>query len=126
MPVWGINSARTMSTEQAFETKAHDMSGRASLDIRDIHQFYTFFAQTAGYDKDRYEPVALKIFMQGRKPVLTLFALDKTKKSAEGKLPVKKFKLPVSWPELFSWVKRFDMVLSTGFYEVGDMVVVNK
>ncbi|MDP1727299.1 MAG: hypothetical protein Q8M15_10990 [Bacteroidota bacterium] len=43
---------------------------------------------------DRFDPVALKIFIQNKKPIVTLFAVDKYKQEQftypSNKLPVKK------------------------------------
>jgi hypothetical protein len=117
-------------TDQPFETEHHDMTGNASLDLVNRGEFYAFLAKHANYDPDRFDPVALKIFMEGRDFILTLYALDKSKQEQESspkdKLPVKKFKLAVSWYELFTFVKRFDIVVSEGNYDIKDMVVINK
>jgi hypothetical protein len=114
--------------KQAFETKEHDLTGYASLDFFGKGNFNSFAARTSSYDPARFDPVALKIFMQGRSPVVTLFALDKFKKplSPRKKLPVKKFKFRLTWQELFLFVKRFDIVVSNGAYDIEDMLVVNK
>jgi|GEM_PF-676840 len=118
------------TTDQPFEIRAHDMTGFASLDMYSEEVFNAFLTRTAGYDPDRFDPVALKIFIQGKKPVLTLYALDKSKQELkdcpQDKLPVKKFKMAVTWADLFSWIKRFDLVVSTGAYDVKDMRVINK
>lgn len=115
---------------QPFETFEHDMTGYASLDLTSGDSFNLFLSRTANYDADRFDPVALKIFIEGRSPVVTLFAVDKSKQETNGypkeKLPVKKFKMEISWPELFSFVKRFDLVVTTGSYDISDMLVINK
>jgi hypothetical protein len=116
--------------EQPFETEEHDLAGKAALDLTGTDSFQAFLARTANYDPDRFDPVALKLYVEGRNPVLTLYAVDKSKQEQSNypkdKLPVKKFKLAISWPELFGFVKRFELVVSFGSYDINNMLVINK
>lgn len=116
--------------EQPFETEGHDFSGMASLDLHDVSGFYRFLATVADYDPNRYDPVAIKVFVAENHPTVTLFVVDKLNKRSsshpEGKLPVRKLKLQLTWSELFSFVRRFDLVVKTGSYDISDMIVINE
>ncbi|MEO5643915.1 MAG: hypothetical protein ABIQ40_03360 [Bacteroidia bacterium] len=115
---------------EPFETRGHDLSGSASLEFYDSDNFQSFASRALGYDADRFDPVALKIFISGEHPVVTLYALDKSAHEKENtpkdKLPVHKFKVRITWPEIFKFVKSFDLVVSDGNYDIKDMLVENK
>ena len=121
---------KTQVQEQPFETQGHDFSGMASLDLHDMQGFYKFLATVADYDPDRYDPVAIKVFVSENNPTVTLFVLDKNAQEGNNypkdKLPVRKLKLQLSWSELFSFVRRFDLVVSPGSYSIQDMLVINE
>jgi hypothetical protein len=114
---------------QPFETEEHDFSGMASLDLHDHQAFYTFLASIAEYDPDRYDPVALKVYVAGNQPSVTLFVLDKnaqeTNEYPKDKLPVRKLHLQLMWGELFSFIRSFSLVVTPGSYDVKDMLVIN-
>ncbi|HTF05952.1 MAG TPA: hypothetical protein VK826_18110 [Bacteroidia bacterium] len=120
----------TQTQEQPFETEGHDFSGMASLDLHDTQAFYDFLSKTANYDADRYDPIALKVFVSENQPVVTLYVLDKSAQEKDNypkdKLPTRKLKLQLSWSELFMFVRRFDLVVTNGGYNIADMVVINK
>lgn len=120
---------KPQATEQPFETEGHDFSGMASLDLHDQQAFYTFLASTAEYDPDRYDPVALKVYIAENHPIVTLYVLDKNAQEGDqypkDKLPVRKLHLQLMWGELFSFVKSFDLVVSPGTYDIKDMLVIN-
>ncbi len=116
--------------QQPFETEGHDFSGMASLDLHDAPAFYSFLARAAKYDPDRYDPVALKVYITENHPTVTLFVVDKTAQETgtypKDKLPVRKLKLQLMWSELFTFVRRFDIVVTTGAYDVKDILVINE
>lgn len=119
----------TPLNEQPFETEGHDFTGKASLDLHDQQAFYAFLASIAEYDPDRYDPVALKIYIAENHPVVTLYVLDKNAQESgeypKDKLPVRKLHLQLQWGELFSFVRSFDLVVTPGSYDVKDMRVIN-
>lgn len=123
-------SMETQTTEQPFETEGHDFSGMASLDLHDPQGFYDFLSRNANYDADRYEPIALKIFVSENQPTVTLFVLDKNAQEQniypKDKLPTRKLKLHLTWQEVFTFVRRFDLVVTNGAHNIADMVVINK
>jgi len=115
---------------QPFETRGHDLTGAASLEFHDKESMQSFIAMVPGMDATQFEPVALKIFLSGETPLITLYALDKAtvdkNKVPENKLPVRKFKAPISWKELFRYVKSFDLVVHDGKFNIEDMWVENR
>jgi hypothetical protein len=116
--------------KQPFETDAHDLTGSAAVDFYDKDDFNTFAAQLAKYNPNRFDPVALRVFVQKGAPIVTLYALDTQKQEQSDypadKLPVKKFKLKISWAEFFKYVKRFDFTVSNQAFDLQDILVLNK
>lgn len=114
---------------QPFETKGHDLSGNASLDVP-RKDFNLFASDLAKYNPDRFDAAAIKIFVSKGEFIVTIFAVDKFKQEQndypKDKLPVKKFKLFLEWEEFISRIKNFDVVLSNGAYDIEDIVVQNK
>jgi hypothetical protein len=116
---------------QPFETQGHDLSGHASLNFHDRENFNTFASKIAGYNPDRFDPVALKIFVEKNEVIVTLYALDKSAQEQstvfpEDKLPVRKFKLVMNWTKFLSHIRQFDMIVSDGSFDLKDMVIINK
>lgn len=115
---------------QPFETDQHDLVGFAAIDLIGNDDFRSLALKLTNYDADNFDPVAMKIFIQGKYPVLTLYALDKSRQEQSSfpndKLPVKKFKIRLTWMELINCVSHFELVVSDGSYDLGDLRVVNK
>jgi hypothetical protein len=113
--------------KQPFEKDHHDLSGYASVDFAGRVSFDAFASRLTGYNPERFEPVALRMFVQKGAPILTLYAVDKSKDGKEkGKLPVKKFKLKSDLAEVMSLIKRFDFTVTNGEYDISEMIVTNK
>ena len=120
-----------MKKKQPFETKAHSLSGKSSLDLFRREDLNSLASRLiSNYNPDRFDATALRFFVQKGTPVITLFAVDKMKQEGDNypnnKVPVKKFKIRISLPEFMKRIKRFDMTLSNDAYDIGDMLVVNK
>lgn len=113
-------------SNQPFEKDQHDLTGHASLDFSGRDTFSTFSQRLAGYSPERFAPVALRVFFQKGEPIVTLYAQDKMKKGERGKIPVKKFKIRISFDEFIGMVKRFDFTVSDGKFNIRDIVVTNK
>ncbi|MDQ3051917.1 MAG: hypothetical protein M3Q95_13615 [Bacteroidota bacterium] len=112
---------------QPFETEGHDLTGAASLEFHDNQSMNSFTSLIPGMDPTRFDPVALKIYLSGETPLITLYAKDKDAAGLpDDKIQVRKFKAPISWPELFRFVKSFDLVLHDGKYPIEDMRVDRK
>lgn len=116
--------------DQPFETEKHDLSGLASVDFYDKDDFNSFAFKIVNYNPDRFDPVALRIFVQKRNPVITLFAIDKFKQEQsnykKSKLPVRKFKIKLSWDDFIKKIKRFNFTVSNNAYDIKDLLVINK
>jgi len=115
---------------QHFETREHDLTRHASVDLYE-KDFNLLGSRLANYNPDRFDAVALKVFIKEGKPIVTLFALDKYKQDEfssypKDKLPVKKFKINIEWSSLIASVKQFDFVVSNNAYDIDDILVINK
>jgi hypothetical protein len=82
------------------------------------------------YNRDRFEPLALRIFI-GNEVAVTLYAVDKVRQEdstlAPDKIPVKKFKVPgIPLHELFRYIGSFNCTLTTNIYPLESMQVMNK
>jgi hypothetical protein len=121
---------RIKKSTQPFEVTAHDLSGLASVDFHKKNDFRLFASKLPGYNPDRFDPVALRVFVQNGEPLITLFALDTFRQELSdshiNKLPVKKFRLTLNWDEFFKYVKRFDFTVSNGAFDIKDILVINK
>ncbi len=116
-------------TSQPFETQGHDLTGNASLEFYDNESISSFVSLIPGMDINRFEPVALKIFISGETPLITLYAkiIDADEKAVlDNKVMVRKFKSPISWKELFKFVKSFDLVVHNGNYNLEEIEVDRK
>lgn len=113
---------------QPFEKNAHDLTGHASLDL--YTDFSALAAQITKFNADRFDPVALKVFSEKGKLIVTLYALDKSRKETmelpRKKFPVKKFKMEMTWEQFITHIKNFDVVVTSPQYDIADMVVENK
>lgn len=114
---------------QPFETRQHDVTGYAALDFGE-GGFNSFACAFANYSPDRFEPVTLKISLEGGSFTLTLYALDKMKQAAatisKKKLPVKKFKMMMKAAAFAQLIYRFAASLSYEKFNIEDMRVINK
>lgn len=116
--------------KQPFDTKHHDLSGSANIDLFDKDDFNSLAQKITNYNPDRFDPVALRIFVQKSKPVITLYALDTYRQDSPSqpkhKLPVRKFKINLSWDEFISKIKRMDLTVTNDAYDLKDIIVINK
>ena len=112
-----------MKKDLPFEREKHDLTGNASVDLLRTDDFETFASKLTGFNRDRFSPVALRLYMHRRKPVVTLYALDKTKKKQGGKFQARKFKLRLGIEEMIKMIKSFDFTVSNGDYDLSKMHV---
>jgi len=82
------------------------------------------------YNPDRFEVLAIR-FYYGKETAITLYAIDKERMEGDNfskdKMPVKKFKLNISFIENFlPFIDECNFTLTTGNYPLIDMEVVNK
>jgi hypothetical protein len=120
-----------MMKKQPFETEAHLLTGKSAMDLFSKEDLNSLAAKLIpNYNPDRFDATALRIFVQKGEPIVTFFAVDKLKQEEnnypKNKVPVKKFKIPISFNIFKKYFKRFDVTLSNDAYDIGDMLVVNK
>jgi hypothetical protein len=116
---------------QPFETEAHDLTGKAAMDLFRKDDFNSLALKLiAGYNPDRFDAAAVRVFIQKGSPVVTIYAVDKFKQDQQdypkNKLPVKKFKLNLSLEDFMHHFKRVDLTLTNQAYDIADMLVINK
>jgi hypothetical protein len=114
-----------------FETNFHSLNGNAAMDLHrkeDLNALATKLIDN--YNPDRFDAVALRFFVQKNEPIVTLYAVDKYKQEDDNypkdKLPVKKYKLKLSFVEFLKYIKRFDLTVSNDAYDIADILVMNK
>jgi|SRR6185436_1974431 len=119
-----------MRYNQPFDTRHHDLSGYANIDLFDKDDFNNLAQKIANYNPDRFDPFALRIFVEKSKPVITLYAVDTYKQESSAdpkdKLPVRKFKIKISWEEFIQKIKRMDCTVTNDAYDLKDISVINK
>lgn len=110
------------------ELRYDDLIGVVTINLKDKEDFNTFASGIAGYNPERFEAVALKVFIE-HKPIVTIYALDKeivTGSLKKDKKPVHKFKIEMNFEELFGKFRKFSFTVVTGDYNIEEMEVVNK
>src|SRR5947207_2855781 len=117
--------------KKPFETNYHSLNGNAAMDLYRQDDFNALAIKLVnGYNPDRFDAVALRFFVQKDSPIVTLYAVDKYKQEDDNypkdKLPVKKYKLKLSFDEFLKHIKRFDLTVSNDAYDIGDILVMNK
>lgn len=117
--------------QKPFETKFHSLNGSAAMDLHRKEDLNALAAKLiVNYNPDRFDAVALRFFVQKNEPIVTLYAVDKAKQENDNyphnKLPVKKYKLKLSFAEFLKHIKRFDLTVSNDAYDIADMLVMNK
>lgn len=117
--------------EQELHFEHGDLTGEISVtlieeaNIGELCEKYVH-----GYNRERFQVVALRIFI-GKETVVTLYAADKLRENNStvppDKIPVKKFKIPgIPLPELFSYLESLNCTLTTNTYPIEQMQVINK
>jgi hypothetical protein len=109
------------------ETRYDDLIGVVSVNLPEGEDLNAIAARMAIYDPTRFEAVALRVFIQ-HMPVVTLYAIDKQMQQQtddKGKLLVHKFKMEMSFEELFSKFKNLNFTLVTGQHQIENMEVIN-
>jgi len=120
-----------MKIEQPFETDHHALTGNAAVDLYRKEDFNSLAVKLIdNYNPDNLDAVALRFFIEKNSPVVTLYAVDKLKQEQNNypkdKLPVKKFKIRISLSDFLQHIKRFDLTVSNGAYDLKDLLVVKK
>jgi hypothetical protein len=109
------------------ETRYDDLIGVVSINLKEGEDLNLIASRIAIYDPERFEAVALRVYIQ-QQPVVTLYAMDKQmqdRTGEDGKLLVHKFKMEMSFEELFSIFRNFNFTVTTGQYNIEQMEVIN-
>jgi hypothetical protein len=117
-----------MKKKAVFAGKEHDLSGYAALDFSGIDTLGSFAVKYANCNLQLFEPLALRFFVKRRKPVITLYALDK-RKQAENvlprrKLPIRKFKIGMSFSDFLKEIKQFDFTVANKDVDIKQFLVI--
>jgi len=117
--------------QKPFETRFHSLNGNANMDLYRKEDLNALAIKLIdNYNPDRFDAVALRFFVQKDEPIITIYAVDKYKQDDDNyphdKLPVKKYKLKLSFDEFLKYIKRFDLTVSYDAYDIEDILVINK
>jgi hypothetical protein len=101
--------------------------GVVSVNFKENETFNSLASRIAGYNPERFEAVALKVYIE-QSPVVTIYAVDKQKELSNTgeKLPVKKFKLSLSLEEFAALFSSLNFTATTGEYDIDNMEVINR
>jgi len=107
------------------ETKHDDLVGVVSVKLNDTQDFNSLAAELAGYNVNRYEAVAVRVFIEN-KPIVTVYAKDKNSLDfqANGKIHVRKFKMEMTLDDFFYKVRQINFTVTTGEFSIENMEVV--
>lgn len=109
--------------------KHPELSGIISAEMHKDKRLDDFCIQhIPGYNPDRMEAIAVRLYA-GKENYITVFALDKNVQENSAvvadQLPVLKFRINQVSPEmLFAFFAEYNFTLSTGNYDLEDMVVI--
>jgi hypothetical protein len=109
------------------ETRFDDLIGVVSINLPQGEDLNSIASRMAIYDPTRFEAVALRVYIQ-HMPIVTLYATDKQMESRideHGKLLVHKFKMEMSFEELFSKFRNMNFTVVTGEHNIEHMQVIN-
>ena len=109
------------------ETRYDDLSGTMSVNFRENEGFEPFVSRVAGVDLSRYQPVAMRLYVD-KEAILTVYATDRSQtipRENSSKLQVRKFKIHVSLEELFSSFRQLDFTLLKEGYAVDNFEVID-
>jgi hypothetical protein len=117
-------------TKSPFAGEKHDLSGYAAINFNEENNFNSFASAIPGFNPSRHKLVALRMFVQDGEPVFTVYATDLLSEGKSGipkdKIPVKKFKIELSFEEFMKRIKSFDFTVTDGKVDITDIQVVNK
>ena len=125
------HSEKISQVPQPFEARRHSLSGRAAMDLYRREDLNSLAVKLIpSYNPDRFDAMALRLFVQKQEPSLVLYAVDKYRMEEDhypkNKLPVKKFRILVPFRKFLQSIKRLDFTLGTDAYDIADMLVMNR
>ncbi len=105
------------------ETRYNDLTGVISANLNE--DFNEFAATLAGYNPERFQAVAVKVYI-ANSPIVTIYAYDRGRESNGDNLPVHKYKFEIPFDELFTRFKEINFTLTKGDVDIERMEVINK
>ena len=110
------------------KNSGHDLIGRASIDMDAKINFNELASKLIpNYNPDRFDPILLKLYVQKSRSIITLYALDRFRQGRssvpKNKLPVKKFKIFMSFDEFITHIQRMALSVTNNAYDIKDMLV---
>jgi hypothetical protein len=106
-----------------------DLGGAMSIRFTPGSSFAEYCAtHIENYDAERFEVMAVR-FYYGKEIDVTVYAVDKAhvNDAADDTVPVKKFKLQVSFlKDILPYIEECNFTLTTGDYPLASMRVTNK
>jgi len=81
----------------------------SALNFRDLSVMELFCKIIPGMDASRYDPVEIKISLEGDLPLVTLFAKDKSESEKQNSTPkqqIKEFNTSIHWNDFFKVVRK--------------------
>lgn len=119
-----------MKGKEHFAAAMHDISGYAAADFIGDAGFDTLAESVPGYSAKRYQPVALRMYIENGSPVFTLFAYDREKQRPavmpEDRMPVKKFKFRMPMEDFLRQLRAFDCTLMIRGFNVANLWIENR
>lgn len=110
------------------EFRYSEAAGVIGIQLDDKTDFNNLAADIAGYDINRFEAVALKVYISSQ-PIVTVYAMDieRRRRDPENpKIPVHKFKKEMTLDDLFFHLKHVNFTVTSGEMDIQDMEVINK
>jgi len=110
------------------EFRYSEAAGVIGIHLDDQTDFKNLAAEIAGYDMNRFEALALKVYISAQ-PVVTIYAIDLDRRRRDPqnpKIPVHKFKKEMSLDDLFYHLKHVNFTVTSGDLDIEDMEVINK
>jgi hypothetical protein len=106
-----------------------ELKGKIAVKFfNDLHLEELCIKYIAGYEVDRFDILAIRVF-SGKEFILTIYAADKlTHKRTQGEgLAVKKFKIEKISPLVFlNYIESFNFTISESGFQLDEMEVINR
>lgn len=117
-----------MRYENSYTKAKGDLSGQLSFTFKEGKSLQDYCRKhIENYDAERLEAFTVRLFY-GEETCVTIYAVDKTRTDDElsGELPVKKFKLPLTFlKDILAYLDSANVTLTTGDYDLERIRVIN-
>jgi hypothetical protein len=106
------------------ELEQKDLAGTVLVNLNELANFNMSCSEIAGYNPERFEAVALRVYLD-EESIVTIYAKDRDAKD-DDILHVHKFKKEMNLNQLLKYIKNLNFTLSPGEYDLEKMEVINK